>query len=33
MLRAWRDNFGASLNALIPAKVAEAAEAYNILEG
>jgi len=33
MLRAWRDNFRTSLNALIPAKVVEAAEAYNILEG
>jgi len=32
-LKARRDNFGISLNALTPAKIAEAAEAYNILEG
>jgi len=32
-LKARKDNFGISLNALTPAKIAEAAEAYNILEG
>jgi len=32
-LKARKDNFGISLTALTPARVAEAAEAYNILEG
>jgi len=32
-LKARKDNFGTSLNALTPAKIAEAAEAYNLLEG
>jgi len=32
-LKARKDNFGISLNALTPAKIAEAAEAYNLLEG
>jgi len=32
-LRARKDNFGTSLTALTPAEIAEAAEAYNLLEG
>ena len=32
-LKARKDNFGISLTALTPAKIAEAAEAYNLLEG
>jgi len=32
-LRARNDNFGTSLTALTPARIAEAAEAYNLLEG
>ena len=32
-LRARKDNFGISLTALTPAKIAEAAEAYNLLGG
>jgi len=32
-LKARKDNFGTSLNALTPAKITEAAEAYNLLEG
>ena len=32
-LKARKDNFGTSLTALTPAKIAEAAEAYNLLEG
>jgi len=32
-LKARRDNFGVSLNALTPAKIVEAAEAYSLLEG
>ena len=32
-LKARKDNFGNSLTALTPAKIAEAAEAYNLLEG
>jgi len=32
-LKARKDNFGISLTALSPAKIAEAAEAYNLLEG
>jgi integrase len=32
-LKARRDNFGISLNALTPTRIAEAAEAYNLLEG
>jgi len=32
-LEARRDNFGVSLTALTPARIAEAAEAYNLLEG
>jgi len=32
-LKARRDNFGVSLNTLTPARIAEAAEAYNLLEG
>ena len=31
-LKARKDNFGTSLTALTPAKIAEAAEAYNLLE-
>ena len=32
-LKARKDNFGISLTALTPAKIAEAAETYNLLEG
>jgi len=32
-LAARRDNFGVSLTAMSPARIAEAAEAYNLLEG
>ena len=32
-LKARKDNFGVSLTALTPARIAEAAEAYNLLEG
>jgi len=32
-LKARKDNFGTSLTALTPAEIAEAAEAYNLLEG
>ena len=32
-LKARKDSFGTSLTALTPAKIAEAAEAYNLLEG
>jgi len=32
-LKARKDNFGISLTALTPARIAEAAEAYNLLEG
>ena len=32
-LMARRDNFGVSLSAVTPARIAEAAEAYNLLEG
>jgi hypothetical protein len=32
-LEARRDNFGVSLNAMTPSRIAEAAEAYKLLEG
>jgi len=32
-LKARKDNFGTSLNALTPSRIAETAEAYNLLEG
>jgi len=32
-LKARKDNFGISLTALTPSRIAEAAEAYNLLEG
>jgi len=33
MLTARRDNFGVSLSTMTPARIAEANEAYNLLEG